>query len=536
MCDHVWDIWSRLPIFAFLVLVYFTWRCSTNARAATESAFELQAIRSADASKVLGHQLFSERDQERGYETITKSRMSFFDICRRSRMSDKCASNQDRHYYHVLYEFHLSQLRDRDGPARFLEIGLGCTMRHGAGGSREIWEKYFNRPELWFGEYNAKCVDEYKRRHPGFSRIMVGDQSNRTDLARWVETSGGNFDVIVDDGGHRTPLQMGAFYGLFPSLKPGGLYFIEDIHYQRDAFDRKTKMSGVLRTLLDWSAQLVGVSRIAKPYSSTLPPDIQSIECMKHMCMIVKKDPSLFDKNPRTGHAQARPTAAVGRGPESFYDICKRNLLSDKCSDRQDRHFYHVLYESHLRHLRKRREPVRFFEIGLGCTMRYGAGGSRQIWEAYFDHVDLWFGEYNRECVKQYRENNPNFKNIVEGDQSNKEDLQRWVAASGGNFDVVVDDGGHRTPLQMGAFYGLFPHVKPGGLYFIEDIHYQKDGTDGHSVHSAVLRTLLDWSAQLVGVVDSSAYESKVPDDVQSIECMMHMCMIVKKDPALYPY
>jgi hypothetical protein len=32
---------------------------------------------------------------------------------------------------------------------------------------------------------------------------------------------------------------------------------------------------------------------------------------------------------------------------------------------------------------------------------------------------------------------------VVTGSQSNKDDLQRWIAETGGNFDVIIDDGGH---------------------------------------------------------------------------------------------
>lgn len=55
-------------------------------------------------------------------------------------------------------------------------------------------------------------------------------------------------------------------------------------------------------------------------------------------------------------------------------------------------------------------------------------------------------------------------------DQSKIKDLNRLIADHG-PFDVVVDDGGHRPEQQKTSFIHLFPHVKPGGLYFLEDIH-----------------------------------------------------------------
>ena len=64
--------------------------------------------------------------------------------------------------------------------------------------------------------------------------ICTGYQDNRADIQRWVEESGGNFDVIVDDGGHRNSHILNTFMGLWRALKPGGLYFIEDLQVGRD--------------------------------------------------------------------------------------------------------------------------------------------------------------------------------------------------------------------------------------------------------------------------------------------------------------
>ena len=69
---------------------------------------------------------------------------------------------------------------------------------------------------------------------------ITGDQDNRADIQRWVEESGGNFDVIVDDGGHRNSHILNTFMGLWRALKPGGLYFIEDLQVGRERQYRGT--------------------------------------------------------------------------------------------------------------------------------------------------------------------------------------------------------------------------------------------------------------------------------------------------------
>ena len=61
---------------------------------------------------------------------------------------------------------------------------------------------------------------------------------------------------------------------------------------------------------------------------------------------------------------------------------------------------------------------------------------------------------------------------FVQGDATNPADMQR-LAASAESFDIVIDDGSHASPHQQMAFKYLYPRVAPGGLYIIEDLHWQ---------------------------------------------------------------
>lgn len=63
---------------------------------------------------------------------------------------------------------------------------------------------------------------------------VVGDQLNRDDIHRWVRETGGNFSVIIDDGGHGNDMIYNTFDIMFQdALAPGGLYFIEDLCFSR---------------------------------------------------------------------------------------------------------------------------------------------------------------------------------------------------------------------------------------------------------------------------------------------------------------
>jgi hypothetical protein len=56
-------------------------------------------------------------------------------------------------------------------------------------------------------------------------------------------------------------------------------------------------------------------------------------------------------------------------------------------------------------------------------------------------------------------------------DQGDPDRLREFVAETGvERFDVIIDDGSHRPDHQQVSFSVLFPHLAPGGLYFIEDL------------------------------------------------------------------
>ncbi len=53
------------------------------------------------------------------------------------------------------------------------------------------------------------------------------------------------------------------------------------------------------------------------------------------------------------------------------------------------------------------------------------------------------------------------------GDQRSKEDCER--AAAGRQFDFICEDAVHSTENTLLTLFWLWPHVKPGGLYVVEE-------------------------------------------------------------------
>jgi hypothetical protein len=145
--------------------------------------------------------------------------------------------------------------------------------------------------------------------------------------------------------------------------------------------------------------------------------------------------------------------------------------------------FYAELFEPH------RQEVKKVMEIGIGSreSMKhvpdYIVGASLFMWRDYFSDAQI-YGLDN------------NVDSLIEGDrikslscdQADIVDLSRAAAWAGDGFDFILDDGDHRAASQWPAFHVLFPLVKPGGLYIIEDA----DAADGNM---QTLQAAMPWAA-----------------------------------------
>jgi len=65
--------------------------------------------------------------------------------------------------------------------------------------------------------------------NPPRLKIIIGDQSNPQDLEKLYEKA---YDIIIDDGLHASMHQQISLVHLWKTVKPGGCYIIEDLHYQ----------------------------------------------------------------------------------------------------------------------------------------------------------------------------------------------------------------------------------------------------------------------------------------------------------------
>ena len=122
------------------------------------------------------------------------------------------------HYLEV-YEREFALLRG--ATIRFLEIGVS------EGGSLELWRRYFGEKAIITGiDINPAC----RSRVDPPNKVRIGSQTDARFLADVVEEMGGPLDVILDDGSHVASHILITLNLLFPRLRTGGLYVIEDMH------------------------------------------------------------------------------------------------------------------------------------------------------------------------------------------------------------------------------------------------------------------------------------------------------------------
>jgi hypothetical protein len=62
---------------------------------------------------------------------------------------------------------------------------------------------------------------------------------------------------------------------------------------------------------------------------------------------------------------------------------------------------------------------------------------------------------------------------VLRADQGDRESLRAAVASAGGQFDLIIDDGSHASHHQQITLGTLFGALEPGGIYIIEDLHWQ---------------------------------------------------------------
>ncbi|HSS66740.1 MAG TPA: class I SAM-dependent methyltransferase [Gammaproteobacteria bacterium] len=134
-----------------------------------------------------------------------------------SRIGTQYGTDKVSHGFCTFYDRHLRTQRKRI--AKVLEIGIF------GGSSLYMWRDYFPNAVIHgmdLGPVNLDPVDRIT--------TYVGDQEDRATLQAIIDNAGTDFDLIIDDGGHTMGQQQTSLGYLFPHVRPGGYYVVEDLH------------------------------------------------------------------------------------------------------------------------------------------------------------------------------------------------------------------------------------------------------------------------------------------------------------------
>lgn len=121
-----------------------------------------------------------------------------------------------------------TQVYERLLGARRLEIDRILEIGVARGASLRMWLDYCpNAMVVGLDVRIPRELEDIK----DYPRLVLfrGSQDDEVVLRR-IRDGWKAFDFIVDDGSHQVAHQQRSFIELWPAVKPGGFYFVEDLH------------------------------------------------------------------------------------------------------------------------------------------------------------------------------------------------------------------------------------------------------------------------------------------------------------------
>lgn len=183
-------------------------------------------------------------------------------------------------------------------------------------------------------------------------------------------------------------------------------------------------------------------------------------------------------------------------------------------------HNYCVVYERYFEQLRGKN--ILLFEVGVGGYKYANRGGeSLRMWCEYFSNgrvitIDL----YDKTEI-----HTPNNSEVYKCSQDNGGDILRIL--NGRQPDIIIDDASHINPLTIKTFEILFPQLKKGGIYVVEDTETSywsavaTDGTDFKGgTHDMTVMNYFKRKADEINLIDTS--------DIQTIHFWKGLIFIFK--------
>ena len=147
-------------------------------------------------------------------------------------------------------------------------------------------------------------------------------------------------------------------------------------------------------------------------------------------------------------------------------------------TDKVDMHHYAQHYERHLGHFRSKR--LKLLEIGVGL------GQSLSAWQDYFALAEIVAVDIDPKDLPF---------NVWQGHQADVRTISALLT-SHPQFDIIIDDGSHRSEDVIPTLMMLWPALAPNGVYVVEDTQTSSWPSFGGAAHSITameyLKRLID--------------------------------------------
>ena len=173
-------------------------------------------------------------------------------------------------------------------------------------------------------------------------------------------------------------------------------------------------------------------------------------------------------------------------------------IVDVSCGTDKYHHGYFTFYNPLID---KYSQATNILEIGIT------SGGSLRLWEKKFKKATIYGIDLHDSKLHETNR----IKTFV-ADQSNRQQLAEFIAATNTEFDIIIDDGGHTMKTQQISFGFLFKYLRSGGVYIIEDLHTSRMPDRGYIEKDDKITTLdmLEMYQQNNSIISNHMLEEEI--------------------------
>jgi hypothetical protein len=200
-----------------------------------------------------------------------------------------------------------------------------------------------------------------------------------------------------------------------------------------------------------------------------------------------------------------RPT---GIGSENWIDVAHR------CGTDQVGYMHY--FWDHLHNL----ETTAFTLLEIGVFH----GQSLKLWKTLFPKAKIYALDINPECARYT--DLPRVK-VTVGSQNDPATLEEWTNRVSDPIDVIIDDGSHVMEHLKTSFIHLFPKLRPGGIYILEDL-----GTCYMPEYGGALRkhdTMIELLKSFIDNINENWAGEGNPLEIGQLHFHPNICFVYKK-------